>query len=74
MNIVKVGNIEIGSRRPRVLIAGSCVIEYAERALKIGRSLKQIDERLSMPYAFRASCDKAKQSSYKSFGGPGLEK
>lgn len=72
MNAVKVGSIAIGGLNPLVLIAGPCVIEDAERTLKIGQTVKSIAERLDIPYIFKASFDKANRSSFKSFRGPGI--
>ena len=71
MNIVKVGDIEIGGGK-LVLLAGPCVLEGLERSLMIGRRAKEIAERLNMPYIFKASFDKANRSSIKSYRGPGL--
>lgn len=73
MHIVKVGNYEVGAGRPMLLMAGPCVLEGYERSLAIGKAVKEIAERLGMPYVFKASYDKANRSSYKSFRGPGLE-
>lgn len=72
MNVVKAGNVIIGGQNPLVLIAGPCVIEDKERTLAIGKRVKEITERLGIPYIFKASFDKANRSSYKSFRGPGL--
>ena len=71
MNIVKVGNIEIGSGK-LVLLAGPCVLEGFERSLKIGHRAKEIADKLGMPYIFKASFDKANRSSIKSYRGPGM--
>ena len=71
MNVVKVGDIEIGGGK-LVLLAGPCVLEGFERSLKIGRRAKEIADKLGMPYIFKASFDKANRSSLKSYRGPGL--
>ena len=71
MNVVKVGDIEIGGGE-LVLLAGPCVLEGLERSLKIGRRAKEIADKLGMPYIFKASFDKANRSSIKSYRGPGL--
>ena len=71
MNIVKVGNIEIGGGN-LVLLAGPCVLEGLERSLKIGRRAKEIADKLGIPYIFKASFDKANRSSIKSYRGPGM--
>ncbi|MBP2649999.1 MAG: 2-dehydro-3-deoxyphosphooctonate aldolase [Firmicutes bacterium] len=73
MNAVTVQNISIGKKNPLVLIAGPCVIESPERTLKIGQAVKEIADRLGIPYIFKASYDKANRSSFKSFRGPGIE-
>lgn len=73
MNIVKFGNIEVGGQNPLVLLAGPCVLEGYERSLKIGRAIKEITDRLGIPYVFKASFDKANRSSYKAYRGPGID-
>lgn len=74
MNKVQVGNFQIGGGEPLVLMAGPCVLESMERCLLIGRTIKEITQRLGIPYVFKASFDKANRSSYHSFRGPGMEK
>ena len=73
MNTVSVGNIKIGTGHPLVLLAGPCVLEGLERSLKIGRGIKEITQRLGIPYVFKASFDKANRSSFNGFRGPGIE-
>ncbi len=69
---VKIGNVTVGGGEPLVLIAGPCVIEGADRTLKIGRAIRDIAVRLGIPYIFKASFDKANRSSFSAFRGPGL--
>jgi 2-dehydro-3-deoxyphosphooctonate aldolase (KDO 8-P synthase) len=71
---VKVGNIEIGAGRPLVVIAGPCVIESRESALKHASLLKEVADRVGVPYIFKSSYDKANRSSVDSYRGPGLDK
>lgn len=71
---VKVGNIEIGAGRPLVVIAGPCVIESRESALKHASLLKEAADRVGVPYIFKSSYDKANRSSVDSYRGPGLGK
>lgn len=73
MRVVKVGQVEIGAGKPLALLAGPCVIEGMERSLKIGRAVKDIADRLGIPYIFKASFDKANRSSYAGFRGPGIK-
>jgi len=74
MNQVKVGNYVIGGGEKLTLLAGPCVLEGLERCLLIGRTIKEICQRLDINYVFKASFDKANRSSYHSFRGPGLKK
>jgi len=71
---VRVGNIEIGAGRPLAVIAGPCVIESRESALKHAALLKEAADRVGVPYIFKSSYDKANRSSVDSYRGPGLDK
>jgi 2-dehydro-3-deoxyphosphooctonate aldolase (KDO 8-P synthase) len=71
---VRIGNIEIGAGRPLAVIAGPCVIESRESALKHASLLKQAADRVGVPYIFKSSYDKANRSSADSYRGPGLVK
>jgi 2-dehydro-3-deoxyphosphooctonate aldolase (KDO 8-P synthase) len=66
-------NISLGEGQPLAVIAGLNVLENLDLALKVGRELKGICADLGLPYAFKASFDKANRSSIKSYRGPGLE-
>jgi len=74
MNTVRVADFEIGAGNPLVLLAGPCVLEGLERCLYIGRTIRDITQRLGIPYVFKASFDKANRSSFNGFRGPGLKK
>ena len=74
MNTVQVGNFSIGNGQPLALLAGPCVLEGLDRCLLIGRTIKEITDRLGIPYVFKASFDKANRSSFNGFRGPGLKK
>ncbi len=67
------GNLAIGGGAPLAFIAGPCVIESPEHALKMARALKDLTGRLGVPYIFKSSFDKANRSSVESFRGPGLK-
>jgi 2-dehydro-3-deoxyphosphooctonate aldolase (KDO 8-P synthase) len=69
----KLGPHTLGPGRPLVLIAGPCVIESADHALRLAEGIAAIAKRLDLPYVFKASYDKANRSSGDSFRGPGLE-
>ena len=73
MQIVKIGDYEVGQGHPLMLMAGPCVLEGYEHSLAIGKAVKAICAKLGVPYVFKASYDKANRSSVKSFRGPGIE-
>jgi 2-dehydro-3-deoxyphosphooctonate aldolase (KDO 8-P synthase) len=71
---ITVGNLRIGSGAPLAVIAGPCVIESKESALRHAAALKEKADRVGVAYIFKSSYDKANRSSLGSFRGPGLEK
>ena len=70
---MKLCGFEVGQDKPFFLISGSCVVESEKMSLDIAETLKDITDRLSIPYIFKASFDKANRSSHTSFRGPGME-
>ncbi|MCI0403425.1 MAG: 3-deoxy-8-phosphooctulonate synthase [Acidobacteria bacterium] len=64
------GSLTIGGDR-LFLIAGPCVIESEEHALKMAECINGVARSLSLPYIFKASYDKANRTSLSSFRGPG---
>ncbi len=73
MKEVKIGNLTVGGGKGLFLLAGPCVIEDPDRTLMIGKRVKEICQRVGVPYVFKASFDKANRSSFNSFRGPGLD-
>ncbi len=71
--LARVGPYTVGSEQPLLLIAGPCVIESEEHALRMAEQIAVIARRLDLPYVFKASYDKANRSSGHSFRGPGLD-
>jgi len=72
-SVVQVGPLTIGRGHPLAILAGPCVIEDRDTVLKIADELLQISSRLSLPFVFKASFDKANRSSVDSFRGPGID-
>jgi 2-dehydro-3-deoxyphosphooctonate aldolase (KDO 8-P synthase) len=70
---MKLAGHDIGPERPFFLIAGPCVIEEPALTLEIAGRLKEITDRLAVPFVFKASFDKANRSSRASYRGPGIE-
>lgn len=64
---------EAGLDQPFFLIAGPCVIESEQLALDTAVRLKEITERLGIPFIYKSSFDKANRSSIDSYRGPGME-
>lgn len=56
------------------LFAGPCVIEGEQMAMSIAEHVKNITERLGIPYVFKGSYRKANRSRLDSFTGIGDEK
>jgi 2-dehydro-3-deoxyphosphooctonate aldolase (KDO 8-P synthase) len=55
------------------LIAGPCVLETRELALRIASELKELCVARALPFVFKASFDKANRTSVKSGRGLGME-
>lgn len=55
------------------LIAGPCVIESREHSMRIALAIKEIADKLSIPFIFKSSFDKANRTSATSFRGPGID-
>lgn len=70
---VNIGNIKISNESPLLLIAGPCVIESKTLAEEVAGKLKEITDRLSIPFIYKSSFDKANRTSLKSYRGPGID-
>jgi 2-dehydro-3-deoxyphosphooctonate aldolase (KDO 8-P synthase) len=68
----QVGDVRIGSGN-LFLIAGPCVIESEEHAIRMAEIIKGVTRSLDFPFIFKASYDKANRTSVRSFRGPGLK-
>jgi len=68
---MKLCGFEVGLDKPLFLIAGPCVIESRSHALETAEALKEITQRLGIPFIYKSSFDKANRSSHASFRGPG---
>lgn len=63
---------KVGEGQPLFIIAGPDVIESEEMVLRHARMMRELCERLAVPFAFKVSYDKANRTSGKSFRGPGV--
>ncbi len=68
----KLDKITIGGLE-MFLIAGPCVIESEDHAIKMAESINGVCKALRLPYIFKASYDKANRTSIKSFRGLGVK-
>jgi 2-dehydro-3-deoxyphosphooctonate aldolase (KDO 8-P synthase) len=67
----QVDDVGIGSGE-LFLIAGPCVIESEDHAIRMAEIIKGVTRSLNLPFIFKASYDKANRTSVKSYRGPGL--
>ena len=72
MKTVSVGSVSFGGGAFG-LIAGPCVIESRDHALKMSTAIQVIAEKVGVPVVYKSSFDKANRTSISSFRGPGLE-
>jgi len=72
LNSFQVGDVQIGGGS-LFLIAGPCVIESEEHAIRMAEIIKGVARSLGFPFIFKASYDKANRTSIRSFRGPGLK-
>ena len=70
---MKLTHFEAGNDRPIFLIAGTCVVESEAMAVDTAGTLKELCDRLDVPFIYKSSFDKANRSSAGSFRGPGME-
>jgi 2-dehydro-3-deoxyphosphooctonate aldolase (KDO 8-P synthase) len=70
---MKLCNFSVGLDKPLFLIAGPCVIESEQMALDTAGQLKEICQKLGIPFIYKSSYDKANRSSGKTFRGFGME-
>lgn len=70
---MKLCGFEVGINQPLFLIAGPCVIESKEFAIETAGKLKEMAERVGVPFIYKTSYDKANRSSTKTFRGFGME-
>lgn len=68
----QINNVQVGGGS-LFLIAGPCVIESEEHALKMAEAIAGVCRALQVPYIFKASYDKANRTSIRSFRGPGID-
>ena len=69
----RVGSITIGGGAPLALIAGPCVIESRDAALRHAERLRDMAATAGLPLIYKSSFDKANRTALTSFRGVGME-
>src|SRR5215831_15250714 len=70
--MIELGGFKVGEGAPLLVIAGPDVIESQEHLVRHARLLKDVTQKLGVPFILKCSYDKANRTSNKSFRGPGL--
>jgi 2-dehydro-3-deoxyphosphooctonate aldolase (KDO 8-P synthase) len=68
-----VGGVTVGGGAPLALIAGPCVIESRDSALRHAERLRALAAAAGLPLVYKSSFDKANRTALGSFRGVGLE-
>lgn len=63
----------MGNDLPFVLIAGPCVLESRTHALEMSAAIKEITDKLNIPFIYKTSFDKANRTSINGVRGVGLK-
>jgi 2-dehydro-3-deoxyphosphooctonate aldolase (KDO 8-P synthase) len=71
---MKLCGFPVGIDQPFFLISGPCVVESEQLAMDTAGQLKEITDRLGIPFIYKSSFDKANRSSASSFRGLGVDK
>jgi len=69
----RVGSITIGGGAPLALIAGPCVIESRDAALRHAERVRDMAAAAGLPLIYKSSFDKANRTALASFRGVGME-
>lgn len=69
---IRVGSFSVGGNAPLLVISGPCVLESESLALTVADALRDVTDRMGLPFLFKSSYDKANRTSLDSFRGPGL--
>ena len=70
---VRIGPLLCGGGRSFVLIAGPCVVESRDSALRHAQALRTLTDHLGVPFIYKSSYDKANRTALDSFRGLGMD-
>ncbi len=71
---ISLQNFKIGNDLPFVLIAGPCALESKDHAFDMAGALKEMTQKLGLPFIYKTSFDKANRTSLKGGRGLGFDK
>jgi 2-dehydro-3-deoxyphosphooctonate aldolase (KDO 8-P synthase) len=71
--VVRVGPVAIGGGEPLAVIAGPCVIESRDSALRHAERLRAMAEGIGIAHVYKSSFDKANRTAMGSFRGIGID-
>jgi 2-dehydro-3-deoxyphosphooctonate aldolase (KDO 8-P synthase) len=71
--VVRVGPVAIGGGEPLAVIAGPCVIESRDSALRHAERLRAMAEGIGIALVYKSSFDKANRTAMGSFRGIGID-
>ena len=71
--VVRVGPVAIGGGESLAVIAGPCVIESRDSALRHAERLRAMSERVGIGLIYKSSFDKANRTSLGTFRGIGID-
>jgi len=74
MSIITIAGNSVDSKKTPILIAGPCVLEDEDDALRIAQEVRELASTHGFFYIFKSSYLKDNRSSVDSYTGPGLEK
>ena len=70
---MKLIDFNFPNQSPFFLISGNCVVESEQSAIDTAGYLKEITNKLEIPFIYKSSFDKANRSSIDSFRGLGID-
>ncbi|MBR1735184.1 MAG: 3-deoxy-8-phosphooctulonate synthase [Alphaproteobacteria bacterium] len=73
LSVVNVGNVKISNESPLILIAGPCMMENRDLAMRSAEELVKITSELNIPFIFKSSFDKANRTSLHGKRGVGID-
>lgn len=71
---ISIKNFTIGNELPFTLLAGPCAMESKDHAFDMAGSLKEITDKLNIPFVYKSSFDKANRTSINSIRGINMDK